>query len=130
MEYSDILDILAGDAPERIRSNRKSVIIEKMVDDYIKLHQDTLEVEGKWGLILNTKKRTIERYMSGEKLVEQMINALDKIIPLYPDLEEQYTLAKALDDADGIKAIYDFAMEKYKLIRAKMRFRSKLLSSN
>jgi hypothetical protein len=117
VEYSDILDILAGDAPERIRSNRKSVVIEKMIDDYIKLNQDTLKVEGKWQLIMNAKKKTIERYMSGEKIAEEMITSLDQIISRYPDLEEQYVLAKALQDVDGIKLIYDSIFTKYKQIQ-------------
>ena len=38
-KYTDILDILADDTPDKTRSNRKSVLIEKMVDEYYRINK-------------------------------------------------------------------------------------------
>jgi hypothetical protein len=119
VEYSEILDILSGDAPERVRSNRKSVIIEKMIDDYLEKHEKTLEDDGKWKLIINARKKTVDRISSGEKSIEEITQSLENAIKLFPEFQDQFSLAKALGDNDGLQDLYKIILDRYSEIKQK-----------
>jgi len=112
VEYAEMLDILAGDAPDRSRSNRKSVIIEKMVDDYLEKHEKTLRDDGKWDLILEVR-RSVARSLDNRirKLEEKPRNMDDKLKFLegYTNIvtkhKDRFNLAKLLGD-DKVEELY------------------------
>ena len=112
VEYAEILDILAGDAPDRARSNRKSVIIEKMVDDYLEKHEKTLRDDGKWDLIIEVR-RSIARTLDNRiRKVEDKPRTMDdklKFLEGYTNIvtnhKDRFNIAKLLGD-DKVEELY------------------------
>ena len=83
-KYTDILDILADDTPDKTRSNRKSVLIEKMVDEYLEKHEKELSDDGKWDKIISVRKRAAGKL---EKSIQEKIIFIDNYLPAYAELK-------------------------------------------
>ena len=97
-KYSEILDILADDTPDKVRSNRKSVLVEKMIDEYLEKHEKELRDDGKWDKIISVRKRAADKL---EKSIQEKIAYIDNYLPNYPELEtisEVWQRVKSVED--------------------------------
>lgn len=106
-KYSEILDILADDTPEKVRSNRKSVLIEKMIDEYLEKHEKELRDDGKWDKIISVRKRAADKL---EKSIQEKIAYIDNYLPNYPELKEiteVWQRVRSVEDINSIDKIYD-----------------------
>ena len=105
-KYSEILDILADDTPDKVRSNRKSVLVEKMIDEYLEKHEKELRDDGKWDKIISVRKRAADKL---EKSIQEKIAYIDNYLPNYPELEtisEVWQRVKSVEDIESIDKIY------------------------
>jgi hypothetical protein len=106
-KYADILNILADETPDKKRSNRKSVLIEKMVDEFLEDHEKELKDDGKWNKIISVRKRAAN---SLEKSIEEKIEIVDIYFKNYPEKYEKikniWKDVKAVKDIDNIDKIY------------------------
>lgn len=105
-KYAEILDILADDSPDKTRSNRKSVLIEKMVDEFLEKHEKELKDDGKWDKIISVRKRAADKL---EKSIQEKIMYIDNYLPAYPELkklEEIWTKVRLVQDIEAIDKIY------------------------
>jgi hypothetical protein len=105
-KYSDILDILADDIPGKTRSNRKSVTIEKMLDEYLETHQKELKDDGRWDKIISVRKRAAKKL---EKSLEEKIHFVNIYVQVDPELEKLIPIwnrVKDIQDTEGIDKIY------------------------
>ena len=115
-KYTDILDILADDTPDKTRSNRKSVLIEKMVDEYLEKHEKELSDDGKWDKIISVRKRAASRL---EKSIQEKIIFIDNYLPAYTELKslsKYWETAKETEDIAIIDKIYLKVQEKRGII--------------
>lgn len=111
-KYSDMLDILADDTADRKRSNRKSVLIEKMLDEYLEKHEKELRDDGKWDKIISIRKKAAN---SLEKSIEEKIEIVDIYLENFSDLDaikDLWTRFKAIKDIDNIDKIYQKVQQK------------------
>ena len=111
-KYTEILDILADDTPGKIRSNRKSILIEKMVDEFLEKHEKELNDDGKWAKIISVRKRAANKL---EKSIDEKIIFINTYIGNYPELaklEKLWSRIKIIKDIDGIDKIYKKVDEK------------------
>ena len=112
IKYAAMLDIFADDTPGKVRSNRKSVIIEKMIDEYLENHQKQLEDDGKWEKIISVRKRAAKKL---ERSIEEKIQFVEVYINNYPEftkLKSIWERLKVVQDQDGIDKIYNKIQEK------------------
>ena len=111
-KYAEILDILSDDKPGKIRSTRKSVIIEKMIDDYINSHRESLENQGKWAKIVSALKRATNKLEEEFEVKKRIIN---KFIE-YPEFEKYKKYWRFLLDSEDKAKIEKFYLkiEKFK----------------
>lgn len=119
-KYSDILDVLADDTPDKKRSNRKSVLIEKMVDEYLEKHEKELSDDGKWYKIISIRKKAAN---SLEKSLEEKIEIVDIYLDNFSDLDaikDLWLRFKAIRDIDNIDKIYNKVRKKQELDAAKL----------
>ncbi|UYP46551.1 hypothetical protein NEF87_002836 [Candidatus Lokiarchaeum ossiferum] len=111
-KYADILDILADDTPGKTRSNRKSVTVEKMVDEYLEKHEKELTDDGKWEKIISVRKRAAKKL---ERSIEEKVQFIEVYIDNYPEfskLQSIWKRMKLVQDPDGIDKIYNKVLEK------------------
>ncbi|MHA1611959.1 MAG: hypothetical protein ACTSYU_07915 [Promethearchaeota archaeon] len=105
-KYADILDILADDTPDKTRSNRKSVLIEKMVDEFLEKHEKELTDDGKWDKIISVRKRAAGKL---EKSIQEKITIIDNYLPVYVKLNKLSSIwetAKKTEEIEVIDKIY------------------------
>ncbi|WP_457556590.1 hypothetical protein [Candidatus Harpocratesius sp.] len=105
-KYAEILDILADDSPDKVRSNRKSVLIEKMVDEYLEKHEKELHDDGKWDKIISVRKRAADKL---EKSIQEKIVYIDNYLPNYPELNkimDVWQRVRSVEDIEAIDKIY------------------------
>ncbi|MCK4797359.1 MAG: hypothetical protein KAT05_08250, partial [Spirochaetes bacterium] len=116
-KYADILNILADETPDKKRSNRKSVLIEKMVDEFLEVHEKELKDDGKWNKIISVRKKAAN---SLDKSIEEKIEIVDIYIKNYPDkyvkIINIWEDVKAVKDIDSIDKIYHKIRETQKEI--------------
>lgn len=113
IKYSDILDILADDSPTKTRSNRKSVVIEKMIDEYLEKHQKELTDDGKWVKIISVRKQAASRLLI---TITEKIDFVSHCITTYSELsnlKEIWEKLKIGTDPEAIEKIYDKLAQKY-----------------
>ncbi len=114
IKYSDILDILADDSPSKTRSNRKSVVIEKMIDEYLERHEKELNDDGKWDKIISVRKRATKKL---EKSLIEKIQLIEYYIDNYPEfltLKKIWKNVKISNDVENIDKIFHKISEKRK----------------
>ncbi|MHA1519335.1 MAG: hypothetical protein ACTSRK_04050 [Promethearchaeota archaeon] len=105
-KYADILNILADDTPDKTRSNRKSVLIEKMVDEFLEKHEKELTDDGKWDKIISVRKRAAGKL---EKSIQEKITIIDNYLPVYVKLNKLSSIwetAKKTEEIEVIDKIY------------------------
>ncbi|MHA1620379.1 MAG: hypothetical protein ACTSVZ_13965 [Promethearchaeota archaeon] len=105
-KYADILDILADDTPDKTRSNRKSVLIEKMVDEFLEKHEKELTDDGKWDKIISVRKRAAGKL---EKSIQEKITIINNYLPVYVKLNKLSSIwetAKKTEEIEVIDKIY------------------------
>ncbi len=110
-KYADILDVIAEEPSTKQRSNRKAVIIEKMIEEYTEIHKQELMDDRRWDMIINIRMREAKRVSittAGKiKEIEAFLYSdsyknRDEVKPLIRDWEE----SKDLDDDGLVDMVY------------------------
>jgi len=107
-KYAEILDILSDDTPNKIRSNRKAVLVEKMMDDYLEYHEKMLTDEGKWERIISIRRRAAEKL---EKSIDEKITLIDTYLSTHPEAKNEFKnweYLKRAKKSDIIDNIYNY----------------------
>lgn len=118
-EYADILDILAGDSPDKQRSNRKSILIEKMIDEYKQAHEKELRESGKWNKIINIEQKATEKVGANILSMERKIAIVDAFVQKHLELEDDWIIVKGKGDLEEISKYYDLVETKHQELMKK-----------
>lgn len=111
IKYFEIMEVLTEETGEKARSNRKSVLIEKMLDDYLEKHQKELQDDGRWAKIINVRRRYSAAPL-GQKSVDEKIAFLDQWALRHDDFADIWLGIKEIGDPEEISKVYDAILRK------------------